>query len=337
MLILAIESSCDETSVALVRNGKEILSNLISSQIDIHAQYGGVVPEIASRQHILNINPLLEETFSKNNLNEKDIDAIAVTYGPGLQGALLVGLLTAKTLAWLWNKPLIGVNHLEGHIYSSLLENNVMPPMLTLLVSGGHTELIHVEKHGKYNLIGKTKDDAVGEAFDKVARLLGLPYPGGPYIDKAAKLGNPDAFDFPRAMPNTYDFSFSGIKTSVLYKINDLKNENKEIPINDLAASFSKAIAKTLVNKTVKAAKELQLNKIVITGGVAANSALRQEMKKQCDINNLELYVPSLKLCTDNAAMIACAAYYKFINDDYIKDGLNLEAKSRLPVAEKSS
>ncbi len=333
MLILAIESSCDETSIALVRDGKEILSNYISSQIDIHAQYGGVVPEIASRQHIININPLLQQTFNDNNITEKDIDAIAVTYGPGLQGALLIGLLTAKTLAWIWNKPLIGVNHLEGHIYASFLENNINPPMLTLLVSGGHTELIHVQEHGKYKLIGKTRDDAVGEAFDKVARLLGLPYPGGPYIDKLSKLGDPNKFNFPKAMPNTFDFSFSGLKTSVLYKINDLKNENIELPINDLAASFSKAVADTLVSKTIKAAKELGLKTIVITGGVAANSTLREKMQKECDKNKFSLHLPSMKLCTDNAAMIACAAYFKYINDDYIKDGLSLEAKSRLPIA----
>jgi N6-L-threonylcarbamoyladenine synthase len=332
MLILAIESSCDETSVALVRDGKEILANLISSQIDIHAVYGGVVPEIASRQHIEIINPLLEEIFQNNNISSKDIDAIAVTYGPGLQGSLLVGLMVAKTLAWLWDKPLIGVNHLEGHMYSPFLEHDILPPLLTLLVSGGHTELIIFEKHGNYKLIGKTRDDAVGEAFDKVARLLGLPYPGGPYIDKAAKNGNGKSFDFPRAMPASYDFSFSGLKTAVLYKIRDLEKENVKIPVDDIAAGFSRAVAGTLVSKTIKAAKEYSLNKIVITGGVAANSMLREEMAKACQENNFNLYVPSMKLCTDNAAMIGCAAYYKFINDDYQKNGLDLEAISRLRI-----
>lgn len=332
MLILGIESSCDETSVALVKDGKEIIANLVSSQIDIHAKYGGVVPEVASRQHILTINPLLNELFEKTGLTEKDIDAIAVTHGPGLQGSLLVGLMTAKTLAWLWNKTLIGVNHIEGHIYSSFMENEIKPPVLILMVSGGHTELISFESHGKYNIIGKTKDDAVGEAFDKVARLLGLPYPGGPYIDKASKDGDPKAFQFPIAMPNTYDFSFSGLKTSVLYKVRDMEAKNMEIPLADLAASFSYTVAKTLVSKTIKAAKEFGLKKIVISGGVAANSFLRKEMNEACEKNKLEVFVPSLKLCTDNAAMIACAGYHKFINDDYQKDWLSLEAVSRLKL-----
>jgi len=333
MIIMAIESSCDETSVAIVKNGKEILSNIISSQIDIHAQYGGVVPEIASRQHVLTINPILEEAIKEANVSKDDIDAIAVTYAPGLQGSLLVGITTAKTIAWLWNKPLIPVNHLEGHMYSVFLENDINPPMITLLVSGGHTEIIHFKEHGKYTLIGKTKDDAVGEAFDKVARLLGLPYPGGPYIDKYAKLGNNKAFDFPRAMKNSYDFSFSGIKTSVLYKLKEMDKDN--IPINDIAASFSQAVADTLVEKTINVAKELNVNKIVITGGVAANSFLRNEMQKACDKRKFKLFLPSMKLCTDNAAMIGCAAYYKYIRDDYNKDWLNLEAVSREPISSK--
>lgn len=336
MLILGIESSCDETSVALVRDGREILSNIVSSQIDIHAKYGGVVPEVASRQHILTINPILEKIFSETKITEREIDAIAVTYGPGLQGSLLVGLMTAKTLAWLWNKPLIGVNHLEGHMYASFLENDIKPPVLMLLVSGGHTELIIFEDHGKYRVIGKTKDDAVGEAFDKVARLLGLPYPGGPYIDKAAKAGNKKSFNFPRALPGSYDFSLSGIKTAVLYKIRDMEKDNESIPVEDIAASFSFTIADTLVRKTIKAAKEFGLNKIVVTGGVAANSVLREEMSVACKKNKFELYIPSLKLCTDNAAMIACAAYHKYVSNNYFKDGLKLEAISRLPVSVQS-
>lgn len=336
MIIMAIESSCDETSVAIIKNGKEILSNIISSQIDIHSQYGGVVPEIASRQHILTINPILEQALKESKITKDEIDAIAVTYAPGLQGSLLVGITTAKTIAWLWNKPLIPVNHLEGHMYSVFLENNIEPPMITLLVSGGHTEIIHFMEHGKYNLIGKTKDDAVGEAFDKVARLLGLPYPGGPYIDKCAKLGNNKAFNFPRAMKNTYDFSFSGIKTSVLYKIKEMERNNIDnIPVNDISASFSQAVADTLVDKTIKSAIELNVKNIVITGGVAANSFLRSEMQKACDKRKLNLFLPSMKLCTDNAAMIGCAAYYKFLRDDYNKDWLSLEAVSREPISSK--
>lgn len=330
---MAVESSCDETSIAIIKDGKEILSNIISSQIDIHAKYGGVVPEIASRQHILTINSILAEALSEAKVTKDDIDAIAVTYAPGLQGALLVGITTAKTIAWLWNKPLIPVNHLEGHIYSVLLENDISAPMITLLVSGGHTEIIHFEEHGKYKLIGKTKDDAVGEAFDKVARLLELPYPGGPYIDKLAKEGNPTSFDFPRAMKGTFDFSFSGLKTSVLYKIREMKEKNSDIPVNDIAASFSQAVADTLVDKTIKAARMVKVNKIVITGGVAANSFLREKMKIACDKNKFQLFLPSMKLCTDNAAMIGCAAYHKYIRDDYNKDWLGLEAVSRQPIA----
>ncbi|MEK7433716.1 MAG: tRNA (adenosine(37)-N6)-threonylcarbamoyltransferase complex transferase subunit TsaD [Cyanobacteriota bacterium] len=330
MLILGIESSCDETSVSLVKNGKEIICNLVASQIDIHAQYGGVVPEIASRQHILTINPLLEELFTKTQLSKDDIDAIAVTYSPGLQGSLIIGLMVAKTLAWLWKKTLIPVNHLEGHMYSPFLEKEIKPPFLTLLVSGGHTELIIFEDHGKYKLLGKTKDDAVGEAFDKVARLLDLPYPGGPYIDKKSQIGDPKKFAFPRALPASYDFSFSGLKTSVLYTIRNMQKENIEIPVEDICASFSEAVSDTLVNKAIKACKEFNLNKVVISGGVAANSTLRKKMALECKKRKIEFFSPPLSLCTDNAAMIACVAYYKFIRDDYEKDWLSLDAQSRL-------
>lgn len=330
MLILGIESSCDETSISLVRDGKEVIANLVYSQIDIHTKYGGVVPEVASRQHILTINPLLDQLFKETGITEKDIDSLAVTYGPGLQGSLLVGLMTAKTLAWLWDKPLIGVNHLEGHIYSCFIDNEIEAPVLILLVSGGHTELIVFNKHGEYKLLGKTRDDATGEAFDKVARLLGLPYPGGPHIDRVAKNGDENRFDFPIGMQGSYDFSFSGLKTAVLYKINALKKESDILPIEDIAASFSKTTAKTLVSKTVKAAVENNLKRIVVAGGVAANSFLRKELDKATKKHNLEVYFPSLKYCTDNAAMIASAAYHKYINDDYEKDWMSLEAVSRL-------
>ncbi|MFN8674720.1 MAG: tRNA (adenosine(37)-N6)-threonylcarbamoyltransferase complex transferase subunit TsaD [Candidatus Sericytochromatia bacterium] len=330
MIILGIESSCDETSVSLVKDGKEIICNLVASQIDIHKKYGGVVPEVASRQHVLVINSLLEELFNNYNITKDDIDAIAVTYAPGLQGSLIIGLITAKTLAWLWNKKIIPVNHLEGHMYSPFLEKEIKPPFLTLLVSGGHTELIIFEDHGKYSLLGKTRDDAVGEAFDKVARLLNLPYPGGPYIDKKAQNGNPEKFNFPRALHNSYDFSFSGLKTAVLYTIRDMEKENLEIPEADLCASFSEAIADTLVKKALKACKEFKLNKIVISGGVAANSTIRKKMTEECAKRKIEFFCPPIKLCTDNAAMIACAGYYKFIRDDYDKNWLEIEAQSRL-------
>jgi len=331
MLILGIESSCDETSIALVRDGKEVLANLVSSQIDIHAKYGGVVPEIASRQHILNINPLLDEVFADNKITPNDIDAIAVTHAPGLLGSLMIGLTTAKTLAWLWNKPLVGVNHLEGHIYASFLENDVKFPVLALLVSGGHTELIILEDHGKYKLVGKTKDDAVGEAFDKVARLLGLPYPGGPQIDRLTKLGNMERFEFPRPLKAGLDFSYSGIKTSVLYKVRELKENNEEVPIEDIAASFNFAIADSLTSKTMRAAKKFGIKRIIVTGGVAANTLLRTRMTEKCEKNGYEIYIPSMKYCTDNAAMIACAGYYRYINKSFV-DGLNLEALSSLPL-----
>jgi len=331
MLILGIESSCDETSIALLKDGKEVLANLVSSQIDIHAKYGGVVPEIASRQHILNINPLLDEVFSTNNITPNDIDAIAVTHAPGLLGSLMIGLMTAKTLAWLWDKPLVGINHLEGHIYASFIENDVEFPVLALLVSGGHTELIILEGHGKYTLVGKTKDDAVGEAFDKVARLLDLPYPGGPEIDKLTKLGDVKRFNFPRPLKAGLDFSYSGIKTSVLYKVRDLKESNQEVPINDIAASFNYAIADSLIDKTMRAAKTYGIKRIIVTGGVAANSLLREKMTEACQKNGFDIYIPSMKYCTDNAAMIACAGYYRYINKTF-EDGLKLEAMPSLEL-----
>jgi len=332
MLILGIESSCDETSVALVKDGKKVLANLVSSQIEIHRKYGGVVPEVASRQHLKTINPLLAQALKQSEKKKEEIDAIAVTFAPGLQGSLMIGLMVAKTLAWLWKKPLIGVNHLEGHMYAAFIENEIEPPAMVLLVSGGHTENILFSGYGKYKLCGKTKDDAVGEAFDKVARLLGLPYPGAPYIDQAAQKGNPEKFHFTEAIPDSNDFSFSGIKTAVLYKINELKKNQDFLPINDLAASFSKSVADTLVKKTLKAAKKNEVNKIIITGGVAANSQLRKKMADECKKEDFSLFLPTMKYCTDNAAMIAAAAYYKFISGSTAMDGMNLKAVSRLPV-----
>lgn len=330
-IILGIETSCDETSIALVKDGKQILSNIVSSQILLHEKYGGIVPEIASRQHILTINPLLTEAFKEAGINFNDIDAIGVTYGPGLAGALMVGLVTAKTLAWILKKPLIGVNHLEGHIYSNFLAfHDLEPRFLVLLISGGHTNLIEMTEHGKYKIIGQTLDDAIGECFDKVGRLLNLPYPGGPNIDKIGKTGNKKMFDFPRAMMDKDDFSFSGIKTAVLYKIKDLKKAGiKELPINDLSASFQEAVVDSVIFKTIRTGLRLNLNKIVIAGGVAANSRLRDKLKEVADSNNMKLFLPPLNLCTDNAAMIACAAYYHFIkhdvNDLYLQIRANLK------------
>ncbi|GIW22597.1 MAG: tRNA N6-adenosine threonylcarbamoyltransferase [Candidatus Sericytochromatia bacterium] len=331
MIILAVESSCDETSIALVENGKNVIENLVSSQIEIHSRYGGVVPEIASRQHVKIINIILEKIIEKFNLNK--IDAVACTYGPGLQGSLLIGLIFAKTISWIYNKPFIPVNHLEGHIYSSFIENNIELPFITLLVSGGHTQIILFRDFEKYQIIGKTKDDAVGEAFDKVARLLDLSYPGGPEIDKLAQKGNKYAFKFTKPMPNTYDFSFSGIKTAVLYKLKELKENNIEINKNDIAASFNKVIAETLVEKLIKACREYNINRVSVVGGVSANTLIREELEEKCKENNIKMYLPSLKYCTDNAAMIATAAYYKLKNKplDNFRN-LDIEAISRVNI-----
>lgn len=332
MLILAIESSCDETSIALVENGKNVLENLVASQIEIHKKYGGVVPEVASRQHVKIINILLEEIKKKFDLEK--VDAIACTYGPGLQGSLLIGLLLAKTIAWIYKKPFIPVNHLEGHIYSSFIENDIEPPFINLLVSGGHTQIILFKNFDEYKIIGKTKDDAVGEAFDKVARLLDLPYPGGPEIDKLAQKGNPNSFKFTKPMPETYDFSFSGIKTAVLYKTKELKENNIEINKEDISASFNKVIAETLINKTIKACKEYNIDKISVVGGVSANSFIRKELNIQCEKNNIKLYLPSLKYCTDNAAMIGTAAFYKSKDKSLSEfNNLDIEAVSRISIA----
>lgn len=332
MLILGIESSCDDTSISIVEDGKKILSNLISSQIDLHSKFGGIVPELASRQHILNINPLIEEALNQAKIDFKDIDAFAVTKGPGLQGSLLVGITTAKTLSFLLNKPLIGVNHLEGHIYSNFLAfPDLNFPLLVLLVSGGHTELIKVTQHRKYEVIGQTLDDAMGEAFDKVARLLELPYPGGPQIDKIAKLGNKKSFNFPRAIPDGFDFSFSGIKTSVLYTIQNLKKENKELNIYDLAASFQHTVVDDVVRKTIKASEVYNINQISLAGGVAANSYLRDILQKELKSLNKKLFLPPLELCTDNAAMIATAAYFQWKENPISNiDDLTVEPRLKL-------
>jgi tRNA N6-adenosine threonylcarbamoyltransferase len=315
--ILAIETSCDETACAVLENGRELLSSTVASQMDIHARYGGVFPEVASRQHVLSIIPVVEETLEQSNLTLKDIDAIAVTRGPGLAGSLVVGMNMAKGLALGTNLPMIGVNHLEGHIYSSWIYNagETAPPepqfpLMALLVSGGHTELNLMTDHLTYKRLGATLDDAAGEAFDKVARLLGLSYPGGPSVQRAAETGNPTRFKFPRAkLDNPYDFSFSGLKTAVLYLVNDLKKEGQTLPVEDLAASFQATVVDVLFNKTIQAARDFNAKEILVAGGVSANRALRQAFQAQ---DEFKVHIPAFSLCTDNAAMIAAAGYYRY-------------------------
>ena len=317
VLILAIESSCDETAAAVVKNGREVLSNVINTQIAIHTEYGGVVPEIASRKHIENINPVIRKALEDAGVTLDDIDAIGVTYGPGLVGALLVGVAEAKAIAFAKNKPLVGVHHIEGHISANYVENKELePPFVALVVSGGHTHLVKVNDYGEYEIVGRTRDDAAGEAFDKVARAIGLGYPGGPKIDKLAKEGNPDAIEFPRAHVDDapYDFSFSGIKSAVLNYINSANMQGKEINRADVAASFQKAVVDALVSRAVRLAKECGMDKLAIAGGVASNSALRAAIQEECTKNNIRFYSPSPILCTDNAAMIGCAGYHNFIN-----------------------
>lgn len=318
MKILAIETSCDETSASVLENGKKVLSNVISSQIPIHAKYNGVVPELASRAHIKNVNIVLEEALNNAGISfenfDKEIDYITCTYGPGLAGSLLVGLMCAKTLSYIYNKPLIPINHIEGHIFSATIENdNLKPPFLSLVISGGHTELVIVKDYGKYQFLGGTRDDACGEAFDKVAKILGLPYPGGPVIDKLAQQGDCDAVNFTRPLlKGTWDFSFSGIKTAVLNysKKVDIKNQKT---INDICASFRMAVAQTLIYKSFEAAKKYSLNSIVLGGGVSCNSLIRELFKKEGKKNKVKIFIPSPIFCTDNAAMIAKVAYYKVL------------------------
>ena len=316
VLILAIESSCDETAAAVVKNGRTVLSNVISSQIALHTLYGGVVPEIASRKHMENINQVITAALNEAGVTLDDITAIAVTYGPGLVGALLVGVAEAKAIAFATHKPLVGVHHIEGHISANYIENpELEPPFGCLVVSGGHTHLVNVVDYGKYEILGKTRDDAAGEAFDKVARAVGLGYPGGPKIDKLAKEGNPSAIAFPRAKITDaqYDFSFSGIKSAVLNYINQCEMKQVEINRADLVASFQKAVVDVLVDHAMNAAKEYGFKKLAIAGGVASNSALRSAMKEACAQNDILFYHPSPILCTDNAAMIGAAGYYDYI------------------------
>ena len=315
--ILAIESSCDETACAVIENGRALLASTVASQMDIHARYGGVFPEVASRQHVLSIIPVIEQTLTRASLTLKDVSAIAVTRGPGLAGSLVVGMNMAKGLALGLGLPLVGVNHLEGHIYSAWVYNAGDPvplepqfPLLALLVSGGHTELNLMTDHLTYKRLGSTLDDAAGEAFDKVGRLLGLPFPGGPAIQKAAETGDPTRFKFPRAkLDNPCDFSFSGLKTAVLYAVNDLKKKSSTLPVEDLSASFQATAVDILFRKTMQAAREYRVKEILVAGGVSANRALREAFQAQTEF---KVHIPAFSLCTDNAAMIASAGYYRY-------------------------
>ena len=334
--ILAIESSCDETAAAVVHNGREVLSNVISSQIDLHKLYGGVVPEIASRKHIEKINQVIEEALKEAEVTLDDIDAIGVTYGPGLVGALLVGVAEAKAIAYARKLPLVGVHHIEGHISANYIEHpDLEPPFLCLVVSGGHTHLVCVRDYGKYEILGRTRDDAAGEAYDKVARAIGLGYPGGPKIDRLAKEGNPDAIVFPKAHIEDapYDFSFSGVKSSVLNYLNGCQMKGEIYNPADIAASFQKAVVDVLVENAMKAVEEFGICKFAIAGGVASNSALREGMKAACKERGIPFYYPSPIYCTDNAAMIGAAGYYEYLAGT--RHGWDLNAVPNLKLGKR--
>ena len=337
ILILAIESSCDETAAAVVKNGREVCSNIISSQIDLHTLYGGVVPEIASRKHIEKINQVIEEALRVSGYELTQMDAIAVTYGPGLVGPLLVGVSEAKAISFATGIPLIGVHHIEGHISANYIEDkDLEPPFICLVVSGGHSHLVVVKDYGEYEIIGRTRDDAAGEAFDKVARAIGLGYPGGPKIDKlVAKDGNPDAIRFPRAKveENAYDFSFSGLKSAVLNYLNGCRMKEQEICVADVAASFQQAVVDVLVDHAMHAVKQYDYKTFAIAGGVASNSALRKAFAERCKAEGIRFCHPSPILCTDNAAMIGAAGYYEYIKG--VRSGMDLNAVPNLRLGER--
>ncbi|NBJ94494.1 tRNA (adenosine(37)-N6)-threonylcarbamoyltransferase complex transferase subunit TsaD [Parablautia muri] len=334
--ILAIESSCDETAAAVVRNGREVLSNVIDSQIALHTEYGGVVPEIASRKHIEKINQVIEKALADADRTLSQMDAIAVTYGPGLVGALLVGVSAAKAISFASNIPLVGVHHIEGHISANYIENKELkPPFLCLVVSGGHSHLVVVKDYGEYEIIGRTRDDAAGEAFDKVARAIGLGYPGGPKIDKVSREGNPDAIHFPRAKVGdaAYDFSFSGLKSAVLNYLNSCQMKGEEAVVADVAASFQKAVIDVLVEHSMDAIAKYGYKKFAIAGGVASNSGLRKAFEETCAREGIDFYHPSPLYCTDNAAMIGVAAYYEYRNG--VRHGFDLNAVPNLKLGER--
>ena len=335
-LILAIESSCDETAASVVKNGRCVLSNIISSQIAIHTLYGGVVPEIASRKHIEKINQVVEAALKEADVTLDDIDAIGVTYGPGLVGALLVGVAEAKAIAYAKKKPLVGVHHIEGHVSANYIEHpDLEPPFLCEIISGGHTHLVIVKDYGSFEILGRTRDDAAGEAFDKVARAIGLGYPGGPKIDKLAKQGNPHAIDFPRAHMEDapYDFSFSGVKSAVLNHLNKCRMTGEPIVEADIAASFQQAVVDVLVDNAIRAAKDYHMDRLAIAGGVASNGALRAAMEAACEKEGIRFYRPSPIFCTDNAAMIGVAAYYEYQKGT--RHGWDLNAVPNLKLGER--
>lgn len=336
VIILAIESSCDETAAAVVKNGREILSNVIFSQIDLHTLYGGVVPEIASRKHIDKINQVIAEALEKAGVTLQDISAIAVTYGPGLVGALLVGVSAAKAIAFATGIPLVGVHHIEGHISANYIEHKELePPFVSLVVSGGHTHLVAVKDYGQYEILGRTMDDAAGEAFDKVARAIGLGYPGGPKIDKLSKEGNAEAIHFPRAKvgDSVYDFSFSGLKSAVLNYLNQCEMKGEQICAADVAASFQKAVVDVLVEHSMNAIDSFGLDKFAIAGGVASNQTLRQAFEEACAAKGVTFYCPAPVYCTDNAAMIGVAGYYEYVRG--VRHGYDLNAVPGLRLGER--
>ncbi|HHY06284.1 MAG TPA: tRNA (adenosine(37)-N6)-threonylcarbamoyltransferase complex transferase subunit TsaD [Clostridia bacterium] len=332
-IIMAVETSCDETAVAILAEGEKLLSNLVASQIKVHQQFGGVVPEIASRKHLEQINRLISLALEEARLTFTELSALAVTYGPGLVGALLVGVSTVKALAYSLQLPLLGINHLEGHLYANWLVHKDMEfPLVGLIVSGGHTALIEMRGHGEYLLLGQTQDDAAGEAYDKVARAMGLGYPGGPLLDALAREGDGKALDLPRAWlgEDNYDFSFSGLKTAVLNYLNRAVLKGEKINQADLAASFQASVVEVLVEKTVRVAQKKGLKSVLMAGGVSANSFLREEMEKRCQTEGLKLYYPPVEFCTDNAAMIACAAHYHYLKGEYADWDLNAVPQLRL-------
>ena len=333
VIVLAIETSCDETAAAVIKNGREILSNVIVTQIDIHKKFGGVVPEVASRNHVVDINPVIQKAVEESGIRLQEMDVIAATYGPGLVGALLVGLSSAKALAYALNKPFVGVNHIEGHVAANYLAHeDLKPPFISLIVSGGHTHIVEVSDYNVFNIMGKTKDDAAGEAYDKVARAMGLGYPGGPVLDKLAQEGEAN-IKFPQAMINEgYDFSFSGIKSAVLNYLNSKAMKNEAYQKEDVAASFQQAVVEVLVAKAIKATLDKGYDKLALSGGVSANSQLREWAREKAEENGIKLYYPPLYLCTDNAAMIGSSGYYKY-RDDQISD-LSLNARPNLKIGD---
>jgi len=334
--VLGLETSCDETSAAVIADGRKILSNVISSQIPIHQKYGGVVPELASRRHVENVLPVIDHALSEAGVTLADLDAVGVTHGPGLVGALLVGVAAAKALAFATGLPLVGVHHLEGHIFASLLSHpELEPPFIALVVSGGHTSLVHVRDYSTFHLLGQTRDDAAGEAFDKVARLLGLPYPGGPHVEKLAEAGDPKAIKFPRSFTSddSFEFSFSGLKSSVINYLHTASQRKEIVNPADVAASFQFAVVDILTQKSLQAVRQCECLKLVLAGGVAANGSLRRALQLRCDAEKVQLYSPDIILCTDNAAMIGCRAYYQLQAGD-IAD-LSLNAIPSLPLGGK--